>query len=84
MSNHPEHDKLRAVMDDSSTICHFLHWLASERGLGIGRWSEDGMHLEPLTIGLEWLVAEYFEIDLAKIEGEKRVMVAELRAGVGA
>lgn len=77
MSDYPEHDKLTAVAADSHKIGEFLEWLTGDRGLTIARFSG-----REATQGfkIERLLAEYFEIDLGKIEVEKRTMLESLRA----
>lgn len=79
MSDYPEHEKLQAVKDESQAAGAFLWWLRDEKGLFLC-----GMHDDynfPVRAGYEvekWL-AEYFEIDLEKIEEEKRAMIDRLR-----
>jgi hypothetical protein len=80
MQNHyPEHDKMRNVKDHSQTIGEFLDWMKNEKGFAIceveqtyGRWTRT-------TQTTEQLLAEFFEIDLAKIQDEKDHMLAEMR-----
>jgi hypothetical protein len=79
MSEYPEHDKLHAVKDQSQAIGSFLDWLQNERKprtvLAIHEWDE----WVPTNERIEALLAEYFEIDLKKLEEEKRAMLDELR-----
>lgn len=70
MSEYPEHDKLSAIKAESQAQGELLEWLA-DRG-----W----LHL-PMSI--QNVLAEYHEIDLKKIETEKRAMLAMIR-GEGA
>lgn len=84
MSDYPEHEKLHAVKDKSQAIGEFIHWLAETHDAHVityecdydGRWER--------RRGAEgrWMrerLAEFFNIDLAKIEDEKDAMLAELR-----
>lgn len=49
------------------------------KGRGVAARPREGW--VPLGIGTEKLLAEFFGIDLARIEDEKRAMLAALRAG---
>lgn len=74
MTNYPEHDKLYAIHNQSQIIGEFLTWLNSQ-GYSI---EFEGMEIGELSFN--GLLAEFFEIDLKKIETEKREILAELRA----
>ncbi len=87
--NTPEHDKLRAVKDESQGIGAFLDWLASE-GFTVCRFQNLTRHSDdlgdytpsgyyPTREGTEKLLARYFNINLNKLETEKQVMLDELR-----
>ncbi len=86
MDNYPEHDKLSLVSDKSQTIGEFLAWLEAG-GLGTEYGSVElaffPLHrggLAPLMKPKTELLAKFFDIDLDKIEDEKQVMIAEIRA----
>lgn len=64
MSEYPEHDRLQAVHVESQAQGELLEWLRDYKGI----------YLDITTI-----LAEYHEIDLNKIETEKRAMLAEIR-----
>ena len=78
---YPEHDKLLAISAKSHAIYDFLSWLSDTQGVVLGNdnygyaegmsYSPDGSHVK------DWM-AEFFEIDLDKIEAEKRAMLASL------
>lgn len=77
-AKYPEHQKLRAVKDESQSIGMFIEWLRStNREICRMRF---GSEYFPIDRSIEKLLAEYFEIDLDKIEDEKDQMVDELRA----
>ena len=77
MPKYSEHEKLRAVKDQSQAIGAYLEWLA-EQGWELQRADEDGKtEYECRTI--ERRLAEYFEIDLRKIADEKDAMLEEQR-----
>lgn len=74
----PEHDKLFAVKPQSEVIGQFLEWLASD-GITLARedrWETLQFDCEPISERL----ARYFGIDLAKIEQEKRAILAILKS----
>lgn len=62
----PECDKLHKVKDESQNIGEFLDWLIE-------------YHNVSLPDSIVDLLAEYFNIDLEKVEEEKRTILDELR-----
>lgn len=85
MSGYPEHDKMAKVRDEADEIGQFLEWLESEKltvcGFSdeVGRWVP-GWSATGWRGGIEQLLARYFDIDLAKLDDEKRDMLRRLRA----
>lgn len=77
MSDYPEHDKLHAVKDKSQAIGEFVEWL-QEQGIHLASW-HNGTQLRPWHESIEDLLARHFEIDLAKLEAEKRAMLDKIR-----
>lgn len=85
---YPEHQKLQAIKDKSQAIGEFLDWLFSEKDLRLAQWmkvpgeDEDSEEDELVQFwpNREELLAGYFEIDLKKLEQEKRAMLEEFRA----
>jgi len=80
--NYPEHEKLKAVQKESQAIGEFLDWLTGEKKIELAKWNEDERvedRLLPWHHSTEKLLADYFKIDLVKLEAEKRKMLAELR-----
>jgi hypothetical protein len=79
--NTPELDKMEAVQEQSQTIGEFLEWLNGKGislcKLGTADW-EQNFHF-PIHDSTEKLLAEYFDIDLNKVEQEKQVLLAEWR-----
>jgi hypothetical protein len=77
---YPEHTRQRAVLDEAQAIGEFIdttsYILAEYRVM-------DGWHeprLVPATKSIEQILADYFGIDLSKIEAEKRAILADLAA----
>lgn len=80
---YPEHAKMAAVMEESQIIGYFLenspYTLAEYR-----QFAEfDEPVLTPVVMSTERILAAYFQIDLDKIEAEKRQMLDEIRAANG-
>ncbi len=88
---YPEHEKLKAVRDKSQAIGDFLEWLRGTKGFRLARWEkvpdesalagecEEVDRLVQQSINTEEILAEYFKIDLTKLEQEKRAMLDSLR-----
>jgi hypothetical protein len=77
---YPEHAKQEAVIEQSQAIGEFL----DTSGFVLAEFREIDGHDEPklMPVGrsIEQVLAEYFEIDLNKIEAEKRDMLEHIRA----
>lgn len=71
MSEYPEHEKLKEIQPKSQAIHEFIDWVSTEHGIEL---SSD--HRMPRLTNL---VAEFFDIDLNKINAEKDAMVEEMR-----
>lgn len=77
MGYYPECEKMIKVKEESQNIGEFIDWLYT-RYMHIAFYDEEG-NLHPALISTEKLLAEYFNIDLDKVEKEKRQMLEELR-----
>lgn len=80
----PECEKLAAVSDQSNQIGAFLKWLFVEGDTPyyICQWDDTygGYYSTPLgDTGINKLLAKYFEIDLDKVEQERRALLDWLR-----
>lgn len=75
MTNYPEHEKLKAVHDKSQIIGEFIDWAESEEVVLIDL--DKNQHVGEYR--LRQLLADFFEIDLKKLEAEKRHMFTEIR-----
>lgn len=82
---YPEHEKLLAIQSQSQTIGEFIEWWTNEEGMvpckNVGT-STGETELMVLHRRISDVLAKYFSIDLQKIEDEKRLMLADLRAEV--
>lgn len=89
MKSGSELDKMRAVKDDSAVISGFIDWL-EEEGYQICKHQETIFHSQelgdytpegwyPQRKTYEQLLADFFEIDLEKIEQERRELLESLQ-----
>ncbi|WKW87105.1 hypothetical protein SEA_NICOLE72_68 [Microbacterium phage Nicole72] len=91
---YPEHARLALVSDHSQAIGEFIEWLSSEQGYVIAEYGTDEPdddrsehRLYPVSRPITSWLAQYFNINPAKIEAEKRAMLDSMRAaqtGAGA
>lgn len=72
----PELDKMLAVNDKSQVIGEFLDWLRNDRDIIFAKYHKDELYPEYSSI--EKLLAEFFGIDLKKIEEERRAILKSL------
>lgn len=79
-SDYPEHDKLSEVKDISQEIGMFLDLGLPAMGLVLAQLDPESDRLWPTHISIEKILAEYFDIDLDRIDEEKRAMLEALRA----
>lgn len=85
MKKYKECEKLSVVHDESQKLGEFLDWLRNEKNYTLSEYvpNVDGCCYEsesevlmPVTKGIEALLAEYFDVDLDKVEKERRHMLA--------
>jgi hypothetical protein len=90
----PELDKLKQVQEVSQKIGEFIVWLNSDKKIVLATWHkevdecdetqpDEGVNVlwpEPMgDAAIDKLLAEYFHIDLNKVEQEKRAILDEFR-----
>lgn len=86
MSRYPEHDKRALYAGEASHVRAFLDWLSEEQGVVMGKLSTGTITTAPIDehelafCDREEIIARYFGYDLAKIEEERRAMIADARA----
>lgn len=73
---YPECEKMAAVKNEFQAIGSFLDWLEGEDLFICNLEKEE---YRPIHTAIEKLLAEYFEIDLDKVEKERCRMLNELR-----
>ena len=84
---YPEHQKLHAVVDQTQAIGEFMEWLGTQQYIVCewqARTGEDPAGYYPVQRPINSWLAQYFGIDPAKIEAEKRHMLDTIRAANGA
>lgn len=82
-----ECEKIGKVKDQSQAIGEFIDWLQSEKGIVFARYHIEGKDpivdylkkLIPVHLSMEKTLAEFFDIDLNKVEEERRAMLDDLR-----
>lgn len=80
-TEYPEHEKLLKVKDEIETISGFLEWIG-EKNLEICFIGDDDrgiLERIPIQQTKGALIGEYFGIDDAQIEKEKREMIESIR-----
>jgi hypothetical protein len=78
---YPESTKLHEIAHLSQACGEFIDWLASEHGIQlceIPKGYSDTWF--PSHRSLHGLLAEHFEIDMNKVDAERRAMITALRA----
>lgn len=73
-----ECEKISAVKEQSQICGSFLEWL-QEKGVVLASYHEHDDELYPYRYSIETLLAEFFEIDLEKVEEETRAILEKLR-----
>jgi len=75
-----EHEKLKAVADQSQAIGEFVDWLSWEKGIHLAEWEDtEAPRMYPTSVGIVRLLEEFFDIDGDRLEDEKRHMITQLQ-----
>ena len=74
----PECDKLAKVAPESQKIGEFIDWLSNEKGIHLASY-DVARDLEYIHIPIERLLADYFKIDLNKVEKERAAILKWIR-----
>lgn len=78
-TRYPECEKMAAVKDQSQVIGEFLEWAEATQEFELCIYSGYSKEYIPVGITKERLLARFFDINLDKVEKEKRQMLDELR-----
>ena len=79
MINTPELDKMVKIQEKSQTIGEFLSFMESEKHYMLCKRSGEFNEFSPVRRLKEDLIAEFFNIDLKKVEQEKRSLLKEVQ-----
>lgn len=82
MGKYPECEKLAAVKEKSQMLGEFLSWLRGNKEFELAKWGRDDYGedaLMPTHASTESLLAEFFDIDMARVEKEHQDMIRELQ-----
>lgn len=74
----PELDKMKAVQAESQTIGAFLDHMSTS-GMSLACFDQYGENLHFVRKSIEQILADYFEIDLVKVEKERRAILDAIR-----
>lgn len=74
---YPECSRLVSVSDESQVIGEFLEWLQARYQLCT---LDHYDYFQPQYPNINQLLADYYGIDLDKVESERRAMLADLRS----
>lgn len=69
----PELDKMKALTEKSQAIGEFIDLFLAEKGMILCHETEVGFL--PCSVSIEKLLAEFFGIDLNKVEEERRAIL---------
>jgi len=80
-SEYPEHEKQRKVLEKSQVIGEFIEWLRYEGYdlISVEYNSSDFPIINRMPGTISQILARYFDIDLNKLEEEKRDILNKLR-----
>jgi hypothetical protein len=79
MGEYPECEKMALITDKSQVIGEFMDWLLGRYVLCQYKHPLHGDWPVPQNVNIQKLLAEFFEIDLDKVDAEKKAMLEELR-----
>ena len=74
---YPECEKLRAIQPKSQIVGEFL----DDCGFTLCEWNDTACEWQPIRLTMEQLLARAYDIDLDKVEEERRRIIAEIREG---
>lgn len=74
---YPECEKLLKVKAQQEIIHDFIEWCGSN-GMEICKWGSGDYYAVSLDKSIEHLLADYFEIDLSKVEQERKMILDHL------
>lgn len=76
---YPECEKMAAIKDKSQVIGEFIEWMRDTQEFEICIFSGYSKEYIPIGMTIEILLSKFFDIDLKKVEEERRHILDELR-----
>ena len=79
---YPMHDKLKPIAHQSQVIGEFIEWCADHKGWFFATYDDNyrgGHEAIRVAVDIAGVLAEFFDIDLAVLEEEKRAMLRTIR-----
>jgi hypothetical protein len=73
----PECEKMDRIHDNSQRLGLFLEWLKNRYVLA--RWEKNETRLTPVHVDIQKILAEYFDIDLVKVDQEQQSILEWIR-----
>lgn len=77
-TDYPQSEKLSIIQDRREAIAQFVDWAFEEHDMELALREGDD-RLYPISGRLDDLILEFFGVDLAELEKERRAMLADLR-----
>jgi ribonuclease HI len=74
----PELDKVKNIQEKSQAIGEFLEWMGCN-GIHLAKYHENSDYLREHRVSKESLIAEFFHIDLKKVEEERQQLLESCR-----
>lgn len=71
LENYPEHKKLVESETELKNIVNFLEWMFDTRRFALTKRRQHRIKIVHSQLG-DWLLSEYFDIDLEELYKEKR------------
>lgn len=78
-NQYPECEKMAAIRDKSQVIGEFLEWAEETQDFCMCMYSGYGHEYIPINMTKEILLAKFFNIDLNKVEKERRQILDRIR-----
>lgn len=77
---YPELERMNAISKESQTCGEFLVWLREEKKFTLCQTvTSSNWAYHPVHVDMTKLLAEFFRIDLNKVEEERRVILDSIR-----
>lgn len=76
---YPEHEKLKLISDKSMAIGEFVDVFLQKKGINLCSYDKEEQEFYMDRTPITKLLAEFFQIDLNKLEEEKQHMLNQQR-----